>query len=360
MMRRIYVCHTYYHVYISILKEFALREKCGDSFVPGQATIVLSKMSNDFESLKDRLLATGYFEDVLEYDEKPGTFFEDLAQFKDPNAGAVKSILNRIKYTKRLGKYQEPYIPTDFSKYDDIYVFCDSDPIGYYLNYKHIYYHSVEDGLDTIKSCDFARKDNTPYFGLKTFLSKRLNLLFVQDGYGRYCRDMEVNDISVLKYPNPYYVECSRKALYDRLTGDEKEFLLNVFVKDKAALEKVLSESDMKTVLVLTEPLAALDVRKRIFDDMKTKYEGEGYRVIFKQHPRDLLDYKAEFPDNLLIDRSVPMEMLNFFDRKFDLVVSVFTELGNVDFAKEKIRHGRDFMDAYEDRAVHESHFESK
>lgn len=35
----------------------------------------------------------------------------------------------------------------DFKKYQDIYVFCDSDPIGYYLNYKKIHYHAVEDGL---------------------------------------------------------------------------------------------------------------------------------------------------------------------------------------------------------------------
>ena len=358
-MRRIYVCHTYYHVYISILKEFALRERMGDSFVPKQSTIVLSNMSNDFETLKERLVDTDFFEDILEYDEKPGTFFEDLAQYKDPNAGALKSIFNRIKYTKKLGKYQEPYIPTDFRKYDDIYVFCDSDPIGYYLNYKHIYYHSVEDGLDTIKGRDFARYDNTPYFELKVFLSKKLNLLFVQDGYGKYCMDMEVNDISVLKYPNPYYVECSRQKLLDRLTYYEKEFLLDVFVKEKEELKKILSRSSGKTALVLTEPLTTLDVRKKIFDDLRLSYESDGYSVIFKQHPRDYLDYRKEFPDNHLIDRSVPMEMLNFFERKFDIVVSVFTELGNVSFAKEKVRLGRDFMDSYEDRSVHESHFES-
>ena len=44
MRERIYVCHTYYHVYVTFLKELALpREK------RGQATLVLSRMSNDFE-----------------------------------------------------------------------------------------------------------------------------------------------------------------------------------------------------------------------------------------------------------------------------------------------------------------------
>lgn len=354
-MRRIYVCHTYYHVYISILKEFA-REDAKEK----EATIVLSSLSTDFENLKERLLATGFFEDVVDYDEKPASFFEDLEKYKDPNANAIKSIINRIKYTKKFGKYEEAFVPVDFKKYDEIYVFCDSDPIGYYLNYKHIYYHSVEDGLNTLKSSDLARVDNTPHFGLKTFLSKRMNLFFVQNGYGRYCLDMEVNDISVLKYPCPYRIEVSRQALYERLTEDEKTFLLNVFVKEKEKLTDVLKASDQKTVLLLTEPLASLEVRKKIFQDMIDKYEKEGYKVIFKQHPRDLLDYTVEFPNYLLIDRTVPMEMLNFFEQKFDLVVSVFTELDNVYFAKERLRLGRDFMDAYEDRSIHESRFESK
>ena len=56
MKERIYVCHTYYHVYVTFLKEFALpKEK------QGGATVVLSKMSTDFESLKERLLALHYF-----------------------------------------------------------------------------------------------------------------------------------------------------------------------------------------------------------------------------------------------------------------------------------------------------------
>ena len=44
---RIYVCHTFYHVYVSILKEFALSPEN-----PGGATMVLSKMSTDFSGLK--------------------------------------------------------------------------------------------------------------------------------------------------------------------------------------------------------------------------------------------------------------------------------------------------------------------
>lgn len=46
MNDRIYVCHTYYHVYVTFLKELNLPKE-----MRGQAVLVLSKMSNDFEEI---------------------------------------------------------------------------------------------------------------------------------------------------------------------------------------------------------------------------------------------------------------------------------------------------------------------
>ena len=62
MKERIYVCHTFYHVYVAILKEFRYLEGC-----KGKATIVLSKMSVDFEDLDERLKISGLFEQVSLY-----------------------------------------------------------------------------------------------------------------------------------------------------------------------------------------------------------------------------------------------------------------------------------------------------
>lgn len=350
----VYVCHTYYHVYVSMLKEFAKPKE-----LQGISDMVLSKMSSDFEQLDERLIASGVFQNVYLYDEKDFTNFPELMALHHPSKFFAASLWNRYRFTKKYGKLQEKLIPTDFKKYREIYVFCDSDPIGYYLNYKHVYYHAVEDGLDTLRSSDLARADNAGHFELKAFLSKKCNLIFIQNGYGKYCLDMEVNDVSVLKYPCPYYVEMPRKKLTDRLTEKEKAVLMKTFVKDADKVSEVMKSSNGRVVLLLTEPLCDLDTRKKLFSDLIQKYQGD-FQIILKQHPRDLLDYEKEFKDYLLIDRTVPMELLNFFpDFKVDLVVSVFTELGAVCFAKEKLRLGRDFMDAYENREKHESRFES-
>lgn len=65
MKDRIYVCHTYYHVYVACLKELNLeREKRGN------ATLVMSTMSNDFGDLKERALNCGLFEAVYMFEEK--------------------------------------------------------------------------------------------------------------------------------------------------------------------------------------------------------------------------------------------------------------------------------------------------
>ena len=56
MKDRIYVCHTYYHVYVTFLKELTLPEE-----KKGQATLILSRMSNNFETFASRALASGLF-----------------------------------------------------------------------------------------------------------------------------------------------------------------------------------------------------------------------------------------------------------------------------------------------------------
>ena len=78
MYERIYVCHTFYHVYIACIKELLLKNK-EDS---GRAGLVLSLMSNDFSGLKDRISGSGLFAEVIEYDEKHYDFFPELKKYK--------------------------------------------------------------------------------------------------------------------------------------------------------------------------------------------------------------------------------------------------------------------------------------
>lgn len=350
MKERIYVCHTYYHVYVTFLKELNLPEE-----KRGQATLVLSRMSIDFEQLKERVESTGLFEQVLEYDEKRPDFFPELAGYNQDKGNIVLNMFSRIRYTKKLARLSAPYVPVNFKEYQDIYVFCDTDPIGYYLNWKHIPYHAVEDGLNTLVHIDAARYDNRGHFKLKVFFSRNLNLIFIQNGYGKYCIDMEVNDIGAISYPCPRYVEQPRQALLDGLDQEDRDLILQAFIRDKEKLEEQIQESSSigDKILILTEPLCDLQVREKIIRDIIERFEKEG-TIFIKPHPRDALDYRKLFSEYPQFDATVPMEVLGFFPKvRFRKAVGVLTEMNGISFADEIVRLGPDFMDAYEDPLIH-------
>ncbi len=349
MKDRIYVCHTFYHVYISFLKELALP---GEE--QGKATLCLSKMSNDFGDLKERLLSLHYFEDVLEFDEKREDFFPELAKYKIDRGNILINMFYRIRFTREFAKLQAPFVPVDFKQYRNIYVFCDSDPIGLYLNMNHIYYHALEDGLDCLKTLDGARVTNRGHFAMKARMAA-WNLIFIENGYSKYCIDMEINNRSVLKYDFWKYIEVPREALYQRLTREDRELLLRAFVANKKQIEDCIAKSKetQNPILILSDPLCDLDTRRQIMKDLIAEY-GNGGIVFIKPHPRDHLDYAKEFPECPQFAPSVPMELLNFFEGiHFDKVISVFTELSAIKFADEKIRLESDFMDRYESPEIH-------
>lgn len=348
---RVYVCHTYYHVYVTFLKELKRKSK-GER---EKADLILSKMSTDFEDLKTRVESTGLFREVLDFDEKREDAFPELAQYRKDTGSFVGNLRNRIRFTRRYAELEASCVPVDFREYRDIYVYCDSDPIGYYLNRNKIYYHALEDGLNSLKHYDAARYDNRGHFKLKAFLSRYLNLIFVQNGYGKYCMDMEVNDISAIRYPCPRYIEQPRQELADRLTDGDKDLLLRAFIRDKEGLERQIAESSRlgDKILILTDPLCTLEVREKIFRDLIERYTAEG-TVFLKPHPRDELDYRKLFPDIPQFDATVPMEILNFFrGLHFKKAVGVLTEVKAIRFADEAVRLGEDFMDAYEDPLAH-------
>lgn len=316
----------------------------------GKADLILSTMTTSFENIKSRIEESGVFCKVIMFDEKRDDYFSELAPYMNMTGNQLKIMMGRIKYTKLYGKLEEPYIPVDFKTYKDIYVFCDSDPIGFYLNYKKIYYHAVEDGLNTLKHCDAARYRNQRFFKLKALLSS-WNLIFIQNGYGKYCIDMEVNDVSCLKYKHKKYVEVPRQNLVDDLSEEEKKILLKVFIEDCEELQQLATQGN--AILVLTEPLSDMETREKIFRDIVSEYQREG-TIVIKPHPNDLLDYKTIFNKNIVIERKVPMELMNFINGlMFKKVIAVFTELSGLTFSEEKIRLGSDFMDKYEDPAIH-------
>lgn len=347
---RIYVCHTFYNVYVTLLKEFNLPKEQW-----GQADIALSTMSTDFGDLKERLEKAGVFNRVYTLVEKKDSEFPELARYKKSHHNVVWHMVNRIIYTRKFPKLMEPFIDIDFRSYRDIYVYCDWDPIGHYLSYKKIYYHALEDGLDCLKYLDGARYENRGHFELKAKLAA-MNIIFMQNGYGKYCLDMEVNDRSCLKYDYKKYKEVPRKPLERNLTPQQKQTLVKIFIPDVDELMEELGEyAGSGCVLYLTQPHPwEEEIRKQMCHDIISRF-CQGQHVVIKPHPRETIDYKALRPDCTVIRGRFPVEVLNFLEGiYFTKAISlVSTAMDSIDFAEEKINLGFEFLDAYEEKEKH-------
>ena len=98
MKDRIYVCHTFYHVYITVIKELNLPIKDRK-----KATLLLSTMSNDFGSMKEKAQKSGLFEAVYMFDEIKDTELPEVMAYHKDCGNIVINLLHRMKYTK---KYQ--------------------------------------------------------------------------------------------------------------------------------------------------------------------------------------------------------------------------------------------------------------
>lgn len=352
MKDRVYVCHTFYHVYIAAVKELNKPQS-----ERGKATLVLSTMSNDFGDLKERAEKTRLFEAVYMFDEKEDISSEEVMKYHEDKGNLILNLLQRIKYTKMLGKLQEQYVPVDFKDFKDVYVFCDSDPIGYYLTYKKIRYHALEDGLNCIMIDDRARVSNAGHFELKAKLAA-MGLIFIENGYAKYCIDMEVNNIECLPFKVDKYIEVPREKLIAGVAKEDKMTLLSIFIDNSEELVAQINEADKskQNIMILSEPLCDLETRKRIFSDIAKDY-CKGANIFIKPHPRDELDYENLIPGSIVIKGRFPMEVMNDIPGiHMDKLITIFTMTDAIHFADEFVRLGEDFMDNYEDPAIHRPH----
>lgn len=342
MKNRIYVCHTLYHVYVSMLKEMI--QFHGE----GKADIALSDIFMDFEDLNQRLDAVDVFDKVYHLHEVSDENIPGLMKYKQNHNNILKHLVNRLIYTKKYGKAQDAFFDIDFRAYQDIFVYCDSDAIGYYLNYHHIPYHAVEDGLDCLRHSDAAHEDNEGHFALKALLA-RLNLIFIQNGYSKYCLDMEINDDSFLSYQFKKYKVVPRKPMEQALNAEQKKKILAVFLPDAEEIADQLKNCD-DCILFLSEAFPDVtSIREEVAKEIVRDY-CKDCRVVIKPHPRDNVDYKALFPDCVVIKGKFPIEVLNFIEGiHFKKAISIISSvMESIDFVDEKINIGPHIWDRYE------------
>ena len=300
----LFICTTYYHTYITLLKQFA---------GGGESDAVICDDIPTGERLAARLRETGIFRRV---------WFVEQSKFpEDMGTGPLDRVLFQHR---RHYLAVRPLVPFKLEDYEDIYIFHDGTPIGRYLTDAGRHYHLIEDSLNFYQvilesgQAWLLRPHN-----LKFRLRRLLNSGYFPLGESRYVTDVEVNEARGLQLRLPRVVELPRAGLEERLTAGEKRLLLDVF-----ECPELEGQTEEKTALILTEPLfedgllLSWEEQLQTYRQLIAEMQARGYEVLLKPHPRDRADYSGLGVRTL--PKSFPTELFRYIpDLSFGCAAAV-------------------------------------
>lgn len=285
MKPNLYICHTAYQVLVDLLRARRAEGK--------PHTMVLSAAVADAETLAARLDKTGVVRTVLVDETRwPGTVTGPLAAWRCRRA-----------FEKLCGW------KLDRARYENIYIHNDWSVLGRYLQDCRAGYILCEDTFgstlgpdqhlvtDQRAAPDFARKQKTGQG-------------YLYWGDSPWCKAVESEDAARCSLFGPdKMVTDSKGALLESLTGDEKAMVRSVF------LTRPLPEQAEGATLLLPRSFMADGLMTQERQDAMFKAVAARYAVgplFIKTHPRDTTDYQALFPDAVILERTMPSEVLNF------------------------------------------------
>lgn len=309
-MNDVYICHTLYHVYITILKAFIGR---------ANDDIVLVDYIPDVTVLAKKLSESGIFNKVLvlQHDKVFSKKTRKSFHFN------YCYCCFRIRRLKRELQY------LDF--YNEIYIFNDYSDVGAYLIIRRKKYHVIEDGLDVFKQFDVYQMLGKAKL-IKTVLFKLFQIPYTT-AISNYCIDIEINDNHDLKtklwFP---VIVIPRDSLTSRLSHEQITSLMRIF--DTEDLD--LKEKGPK-ILILMQLLNELECgiakeNQTDYYEQLVKQYNRNYKVFLKPHPRDKTDYSflVKRYNVIMINKNIPVELLNYMPSvHFDVIVTYSSTAAN-------------------------------
>ena len=289
-MRNIYICHTNYHLLLSLIK-------------------LNIEDTNDIVVFDDIINVDRIIENIKEYCPQIQIYMR-----KNSIYSKFKKISFKTNKVRKLLLEEIEY----FKNFNNIYIFNDFTRVGVFLHQYKIEYNLIEDGYNYFS---FVKKEKV---NIKILLNYILKDIPLPRGNSKYCQSIEVNDMSVVPKGERYYKfkEVPRKDLFNNISEERKQLILRVF--DVAEL----SEVEDKSILILTQPLSidglmnSDEKQYGFYKKICDKYLSEGYQVYLKPHPRDTITYE-KINGVSLIAQTVPMELIEMVsDVKFELIIT--------------------------------------
>ncbi len=204
-------------------------------------------------------------------------------------------------------------------KKSDIYLFNDGTPFAMFLleRYKNSSFVLFEEGELIYSTRRYTINDV-----VKAFIG-------FPHSFGR---SRQVQHI-LARFPNRLPRSLQKKAhLYslqhriDELSQDDRHTIMRLFNVD----ESILSASDRKSVILITQPLSEDDIitedeKLNLYDKILSHYDDKEYVKYIKPHPRELTKY-AELNERCRVLAShFPVELLTFIAFSFDEAITLFS-----------------------------------
>lgn len=334
----VYICTTYYHVYIAVAKILLGAER---------ADMVICDDIDEHSRLCDALRRSHIPRNLFFFDGKRVPPY-------DPKNKIEKVFLQHRRH-KRL---VESVMSLDLRKYVSVFIFHDGTKLGKYLQDAKIPYHLLEDSLNYFKIIrnTQGQAELPPKNRVKLWLKYYGGIGYLPCGQNRFCRSIEVNDELGLEIGHRLLRERPRTELLEALDDDQRKKIYDVFVDARisSALQRFHAKKK-KIVLILTNPLfcdqfvQTESMQVSIYQDIINCYERKGFEVIIKPHPRDQVSYCKHFPALLILDKNFPAEVLNYGkDIFFDEVATIFSSaIDTLTCVGKKMSYGFGFLDNY-------------
>lgn len=273
-MKKIYICHTVYHLLITIIKISIMREQ-------RRSIIILANKIVNIDDLCKR------------------TNKEGILCFKLDETSSTPTTVDTITI--------DLIIETNGT----IYLFNDDTSVARQIVRAQKNYHLIEDGYNCFQA-KLLLGGSVVKRVIKTYLFKK----YVPYGFSKYCLSIEVNSLVGLPHDirSKKYKELPRKKLFDSLNKEQKSLIFKIFKTKPLTITP-------KSVLLLTQPLAqdkcyktpterfqSIQEQYDYFDDIVQEYRTLGYNVYLKVHPRDVVDYSKLRVE--LLPSNIPMEII--------------------------------------------------
>ncbi len=328
----LFICSTYYHVLIAIVKTLVLNLK---------ADILLMSYIPDYNGLAQKLTKSGVFVNVSVF-----------ARSKTNQYRARNAWDRLLHQHKRNPRVIERKLKIDVKRYETVYIFNDDIELGHYLQDIKCRYVLLEDACDFMKIIDktiFAPL--LPKRGFKAGLKKMFNYGYFPLGQNKWATQIEVNCKEGILIPDKKVVEAPKAELFAKLTPEQSDIIYNIFC-DKLNLTVT---SARKKALLLTQPIsfekqvADDNAQIAVFQSIIDELVEEGFMVYLKPHPRDTVSYAPIRHCEAVIDKNIPAEVLNYKrDIHFNRAVTLnSTAIYSLDIAEEKVALGMEYLDKF-------------